>query len=128
MNFDTYGADHSSYGPIRGESGDYATCGQFESKWIDRSSEALGPEISSAGVVGVGVEISHAGVENVIRIGKRGRNEIPLDVIEVKQDELMKNRPREDQAKATGIAFGPSYQVFICGHFFYFQVFLISAV
>ncbi|KAL5721211.1 hypothetical protein ACHQM5_013799 [Ranunculus cassubicifolius] len=41
---------------------------------------------------------------------KRGRNEIPAEVIEVKQDELMKNRPREDQVKSTGIAFGPSYQ------------------
>ncbi|KAM0067396.1 putative proline-rich protein PRCC [Helianthus debilis subsp. tardiflorus] len=42
--------------------------------------------------------------------GKRGRNEIPAEVIEVNQDELMKNRPRPDQAKLTGIAFGPSYQ------------------
>ncbi|KAK0572328.1 hypothetical protein LWI29_029880 [Acer saccharum] len=41
---------------------------------------------------------------------KRGRNEIPADIVEVNQDELMKNRPREDQAKLTGIAFGPSYQ------------------
>lgn len=41
---------------------------------------------------------------------KRGRNQIPSNVIEVKQDELMSNRPREDQAKLTGIAFGPSYQ------------------
>lgn len=41
---------------------------------------------------------------------KRGRNQIPSNVIEVKQDELMGNRPREDQAKLTGIAFGPSYQ------------------
>ncbi|KAK2646211.1 hypothetical protein Ddye_021406 [Dipteronia dyeriana] len=49
-----------------------------------------------------------AGVVAVPR--KRGRNEIPDDIVEVKQDELMKNRPREDQAKLTGIAFGPSYQ------------------
>lgn len=41
---------------------------------------------------------------------KRGRNQIPSNVIEVKQDELISNRPREDQAKLTGIAFGPSYQ------------------
>eukprot|EP00257_Ricinus_communis_P027239 XP_025014653.1 uncharacterized protein LOC8279551 isoform X2 [Ricinus communis] len=41
---------------------------------------------------------------------KRGRNEIPTEIIEVKQDELTKNRPREDQVKLTGIAFGPSYQ------------------
>ncbi|WOK92688.1 hypothetical protein Cni_G01379 [Canna indica] len=42
--------------------------------------------------------------------GKRGRNEIPTEIMEVKQDELMKNRPRQDQTKLTGIAFGPSYQ------------------
>ncbi|KAI3961660.1 hypothetical protein MKX01_021958 [Papaver californicum] len=41
--------------------------------------------------------------------GKRGRNEMP-EIIEVKQDDLTKNRPREDQAKTTGIAFGPAYQ------------------
>ncbi|KAH7572525.1 hypothetical protein JRO89_XS04G0270400 [Xanthoceras sorbifolium] len=49
-----------------------------------------------------------AGVVAVPR--KRGRNEIPADIVEVKQDELMKDRPREDQVKLTGIAFGPSYQ------------------
>ncbi|KAH7671690.1 Proline-rich protein PRCC protein [Dioscorea alata] len=42
--------------------------------------------------------------------GKRGRSEIPANIVEVKQDELMKNRPRQDQVKLTGIAFGPSYQ------------------
>ncbi|CAL9116740.1 unnamed protein product [Musa hybrid cultivar] len=42
--------------------------------------------------------------------GKRGRNDIPTEIVEVKQDELMKNRPRQDQSKLTGIAFGPSYQ------------------
>lgn len=51
-------------------------------------------------------------VESEIKVtGKRGRNEIPAEIVEVKQDELMKNRPREDQMKMTGIAFGPSYQV-----------------
>lgn len=45
---------------------------------------------------------------------KRGRKEAMPQIIEVKQDELVKNRPREDQAKTTG-AFGPAYQVtFIC--------------
>ncbi|CAI0555831.1 unnamed protein product [Linum tenue] len=42
--------------------------------------------------------------------GKRGRNEKPIEIIEVKQEELTKNRPRQDQVKSTGIAFGPSYQ------------------
>ncbi|XP_044472400.1 proline-rich protein PRCC-like [Mangifera indica] len=41
---------------------------------------------------------------------KKGKNEIPTEVVEVKQDELMKDRPREDQVKLTGKAFGPSYQ------------------
>jgi len=44
-------------------------------------------------------------------IGKRGRNEIPAEIVEVNQAELIKNRPREDQVKLTGIAFGPAYQV-----------------
>ncbi|KAM2359904.1 hypothetical protein ACFXTH_002358 [Malus domestica] len=32
-------------------------------------------------------------------------------LVQVKQEELMENRPREDQAKLTGIAFRHSYQV-----------------
>ncbi|XP_010467875.1 PREDICTED: uncharacterized serine-rich protein C215.13-like [Camelina sativa] len=43
------------------------------------------------------------------RRGRRGRNQMP-EMVEVKQDELMKNRPRVDQVKSTGIAFGPAYQ------------------
>lgn len=42
---------------------------------------------------------------------KRRRNEIPSEIVEVNQDELIKNRPRQDQVKLTGIAFGPSHQV-----------------
>ncbi|KAL3328204.1 hypothetical protein AABB24_035707 [Solanum stoloniferum] len=42
--------------------------------------------------------------------GKRGRSDAPQNIVEVNQDELMKNRPREDQSRLTGIAFGPSYQ------------------
>lgn len=50
--------------------------------------------------------------ENAVRIPeKRRRNDVPSEIVEVKQDELMKNRPRQDQVKVTGIAFGPSYQV-----------------
>ncbi|KFK40294.1 hypothetical protein AALP_AA3G356500 [Arabis alpina] len=44
------------------------------------------------------------------RRGRRGRKEMPMEIVEVKQDELMKNRPRVDQVKATGLAFGPAYQ------------------
>lgn len=37
--------------------------------------------------------------------GKRGRNEVLVEIVEVKQDELIKDRPREDQIKLIGIAF-----------------------
>ncbi|KAI3806198.1 hypothetical protein L1987_22094 [Smallanthus sonchifolius] len=110
--YQNVGTDHSSYGPAAPGSydhanysgyegySDYGNYGQYESKWIDRSGGDFEPEISVA-----------AAVQSVARpSGKRGRNEIPQEVIEVNQDELMKNRPREDQAKLTGIAFGPAYQ------------------
>ncbi|XP_068638521.1 uncharacterized protein, partial [Aristolochia californica] len=41
---------------------------------------------------------------------KRGKNEVPVYTVEVKQDDLISNRPREDQVKLTGIAFGPAYR------------------
>jgi proline-rich protein PRCC len=43
--------------------------------------------------------------------GKRGRNDMPAQILEVDQAELMKNRPKQDKSKLTGLAFGPSYQV-----------------
>uniref|UniRef100_A0A0A8YGP1 Proline-rich protein PRCC n=1 Tax=Arundo donax TaxID=35708 RepID=A0A0A8YGP1_ARUDO len=42
--------------------------------------------------------------------GKRGRNDMPTEIVEVNQAELMKNRPKQDKSKLTGLAFGPSYQ------------------
>lgn len=94
------GDDYASYSSYEGYS-DYGNNVQYESKWVDRSGGNLESEVSVATVI-----------QNVARVpGKRGRNEIPQEIIEVSQDELMKNRPREDQVKATGIAFGPSYQV-----------------
>ncbi|KAE8710368.1 poly(rC)-binding protein 3-like [Hibiscus syriacus] len=71
---------------------------QYENNWADGSATTMLPEPSRMAELGVKVK------------GKRGRNEIPTEIFEVKQDELMKNRPREDQGKMTGIAFGPSYQ------------------
>ena len=48
----------------------------------------------------------------MIGSGRRGRKEIPpSQIVEVRQEDLVKNRPREDQVKLTGIAFGPAYQV-----------------
>ncbi|CAI9267243.1 unnamed protein product [Lactuca saligna] len=69
----------------------------FSEIWIDKNMQ---PEISKA-----------AAIQNITRVpGKRGRNEIPHEIIEVSQDELVKNQPQEDQFKSTGIAFGSSYQ------------------
>ncbi|TVU32803.1 hypothetical protein EJB05_24560, partial [Eragrostis curvula] len=42
--------------------------------------------------------------------GKRGRKDMPPEIVEVNQEELMKNRPKQDKSKLTGLAFGPSYQ------------------
>ncbi|KAK9705517.1 hypothetical protein RND81_07G063200 [Saponaria officinalis] len=42
--------------------------------------------------------------------GKRRKDQVPAEILEVKQDELMKNRPTEDKSKLTGMAFGPAYQ------------------
>lgn len=84
------GGDGSSYGSY----GDYT---QYPNNWVDKSTTAV-PEIPDVNL-------------SSFRSGKRGRNEIPTEIVEVKQDDLMKDRPREDQVKLTGIAFGPSYQV-----------------
>lgn len=82
------GMDYGSHGGTM----DY---GSYGGNWSDGSVTMATPEIVDMGKIA----------------GKRGRNEIPTEVVEVKQDELMKNRPREDKAKLTGLAFGPSYQV-----------------
>ncbi|XP_028751431.1 proline-rich protein PRCC [Neltuma alba] len=75
----------------------YGDDGQYGNNWADGYGAQV-PDIS--GMRDNGVKVS----------GKRGRSEIPSEIIEVKQEELIKNRPREDQVKLTGIAFGPSYQ------------------
>ncbi|XWS28146.1 hypothetical protein CRYUN_Cryun25bG0040500 [Craigia yunnanensis] len=72
--------------------------GQYEKNWADGSGATT--LLNTTGMAEIGVKVK----------GKRGRNELPAEIVEVKQDELMKNRPREDQVKMTGIAFGPSYQ------------------
>uniref|UniRef100_A0A1D1ZKY1 Proline-rich protein PRCC n=1 Tax=Anthurium amnicola TaxID=1678845 RepID=A0A1D1ZKY1_9ARAE len=80
-----------------GTYGSYENCGSYGGDWDYGLSEAG--------------TVSAAGVPELARsAGKRGRDEIPSEILEVKQDELIKNRPREDQARLTGIAFGPSYQ------------------
>ncbi|KAL8026921.1 hypothetical protein ABFX02_14G061400 [Erythranthe guttata] len=78
-----------------GSYGNYGDHGQYENNWAN--SIPL-PEVSAV-------------AEEALRVpGRRGRKDTPLQIIEVKQDELMKNRPRQDQVKSTGIAFGPQYE------------------
>ncbi|KAL2455041.1 Mitotic checkpoint protein PRCC [Abeliophyllum distichum] len=93
------GVDYSNW---KGQTGDYANYGagygQYESNWIDESGATAVAEASRLAESGLQVP------------GKRGRNDTPEQIVEVKQDELLKNRPREDQVKLTGIAFGPAYK------------------
>ena len=58
-----------------------------------------------------GVPEAFMAMDSGARRGRRGRNDFPTEIVEVKLDDLMKNRPRVDQVKSTGIAFGPAYQV-----------------
>lgn len=94
------GSDASKYGSydVYGSNAGYSGYGQYGNDWVG------GSETAALAIPGTDV--------SAIKVSKkRGRNEVPTEIVEVKQDELMKNRPREDQAKSTGIAFGPSYQV-----------------
>ncbi|OIW19399.1 hypothetical protein TanjilG_09419 [Lupinus angustifolius] len=86
----SYGSGGEGYASYSG----YGDNVQYGNNWVDGL-----PEVS--GVSDNAIEFPGK---------KRGRHEIPIEVIEVKQEELIKNRPREDQAKLTGLAFGPSYQ------------------
>lgn len=90
----SYGsADASQWEQSYGSGVDYG--GGYEGSWSDGSIDRGASVVADVGM----------------SKGKRGRNEMPIEIVEVKQEELVKNRPREDQAKLTGIAFGPSYQV-----------------
>lgn len=103
---------YASYG------GAYEDYGQYGNNWVDRSGAATEVQPEPSGIS-----------ESMLKFtGKRGRKDVPVEVIEVKQDELIKNRPREDQSKLTGLAFGPSYQVlfsFVCLFTFYFILWLM---
>ncbi|KAL6563504.1 hypothetical protein OROGR_002463 [Orobanche gracilis] len=86
---------HVEYTNYYGSYGEYVNNAQYES---NLANTTLLPDKSRV-------------VEASLHVfGKRGRKDVPPQMIEVKQDELMKNRPREDQVKLTGIAFGPAYQ------------------
>ncbi|CAN0912491.1 hypothetical protein LINGRAPRIM_LOCUS652 [Linum grandiflorum] len=103
--FDSGYADYSNY-----QSYDSGSSYGVE---VDQTAVEAGYAATTAAAYGNhwGDEVGGSGAGRSSR-GKRGRNEIPPEVetIEVSQDELTKNRPREDQVKSTGIAFGPAYQ------------------
>ncbi|XP_019188332.1 PREDICTED: uncharacterized protein LOC109182638 [Ipomoea nil] len=89
------GPNGEQYSNYASGCGDY---GQFEHNWVD-GSNASSQELPGA-------------AESALRLtGKCGRNDATQQIVEVKLDELMKNRPGEDQVRLTGIAFGPSYKV-----------------
>ncbi|PHU07475.1 hypothetical protein BC332_23964 [Capsicum chinense] len=95
--------DYSHAAPTDVNYADYGTYTGYEQyfhNWTDESSAtaASASEITDTAEVAFRVP------------GKRGRSDAPQNIVEVNQDELMKNRPREDQTRLTGIAFGPSYQ------------------
>lgn len=94
-----------------------------QSQYVSSGGESLSYDAIYGSNWGDTVSGTSPSQSAVTVLGKRGRKEIPTEeIVEVKQDELMKNRPREDQVKLTGIAFGPSYQVIISNcfilHFF----------
>ncbi|KAH6836838.1 hypothetical protein C2S53_008550 [Perilla frutescens var. hirtella] len=102
VNPDAGSYEAVDYSYVQGQNVNYSNYGggyddnlQYENNW--GNSTAV-PEASGV-------------VDNMLPvIGKRGRKDVPPEIVEVNQDELMKNRPREDQVKMTGIAFGPAYQ------------------
>ncbi|GER57340.1 prolinerich protein PRCC [Striga asiatica] len=92
-----YPYGNGDYAAYAGGYGDYDNNAQYGNNW-NNITGLPEPEVSGA-------------VEPSFPIpGKRGRKDVPPQIIEVKQDELIKNRPREDQVKMTGVAFGPAYQ------------------
>ncbi|XP_038701140.1 uncharacterized protein LOC119997967 isoform X2 [Tripterygium wilfordii] len=94
---------HESYGSY-GSYGNHADSGQYENNWVD-------------GSIAMVTQATGVSETAVLVPGKRRKNEVPTEMVEVKQDELMKNRPRADQVKLTGIAFGPSYQLSYSAYF-----------
>ncbi|XP_009802875.1 uncharacterized protein LOC107826966 [Nicotiana tabacum] len=90
---------YENYPGYDSNSGTYTGYEQYDHKWTDGSSTT-----ASASAITDTAEVA------LTLPGKRGRKDVPQKFVEVNQDELMKNRPREDQSRLTGIAFGPSYQ------------------
>ncbi|KAL2945148.1 Proline-rich protein PRCC [Bienertia sinuspersici] len=102
-------SNYSNYevGGVAGDQG-YASYGGNSSDYGGSVSSNWSNNASSHGEMAATPSI---GVESFARLGgKRRKDQPPSEIIEVKQDELMKNRPTEDKSKLTGIAFGPAYQ------------------
>lgn len=98
----THGEDCTSYQGYPGYGYSY---GQ-DSNWAGADAEQYSNYASSSSAQGL-----PESAESALRVsGKRRKNDAPPEIVEVNQDELMKNRPREDQSRLTGIAFGPSYK------------------
>uniref|UniRef100_A0A803MGA1 Uncharacterized protein n=1 Tax=Chenopodium quinoa TaxID=63459 RepID=A0A803MGA1_CHEQI len=96
-NYDAYGGSSSDYNS--------GYQGYDSSNWYNGASAE---EMASTMPV--------SGVDSFASLGgRRRKDQPPAEIIEVKQDELMKNRPTEDKSKLTGIPFGPSYQLIALG-------------
>lgn len=93
----TYGVEH---GDGYGHSTEMAYGGGYAGGYEHNAAAATAPPIQQPILP---PEVGRIG-------GKRGRSDMPAEILEVNQAELMKNRPREDKSKLTGMAFGPSYQ------------------
>uniref|UniRef100_A0A0D3F1F2 Proline-rich protein PRCC n=2 Tax=Oryza TaxID=4527 RepID=A0A0D3F1F2_9ORYZ len=93
----TYGVEH---GDGYGHSMEMAYGGGYAGGYEHNAAAATAPPIQQPILP---PEVGRIG-------GKRGRSDMPAEILEVNQAELMKNRPREDKSKLTGMAFGPSYQ------------------
>lgn len=105
-SFNSHSSEREQIGGVESYYGGYETN-------PSGSSSYGGNTWNGGGFEGTTTGLSEAmiAMDNGARRGRRGRKEMPTEIVEVKQDELMKNRPRVDQVKATGIAFGPAYQV-----------------
>lgn len=99
--------DHEAVGSMDSTYATNPSLAQWEQ--VDGNGVGYGSYMDNWSIVSQVARQSEA-LDMRIITGKRGRTDIPTEIVEVKQEELMKNRPREDQAKLTGIAFGPAYQ------------------
>ncbi|XP_010548648.1 PREDICTED: uncharacterized protein LOC104820009 [Tarenaya hassleriana] len=96
--------DASGYGGIGGYDGSYGGNAGYGDQYGNTWAGGSGFDPTT------GLPESVGAIDSAVKRARRGKKDMPPQIVEVKQDELMKNRPREDQVKSTGIAFGPAYQ------------------